>query len=190
LLPRGLNTAVDEQLVQRLIANSARKETYMTSTFTPNKLGRLESAQTVRLDPVAVIQKACKQFIKGLGECQVFQLCRNGSIWIDEADFVGRRVTKNSFTAMGPSSDGAIREYGDRIRAVCLIDFEGIADGFVYSEDEDEEGNPVKPARHQLMYTPKSGRRELLDCLVRNLEFDLESLEVSFCERERAENWR
>jgi hypothetical protein len=120
----------------------------------------------------------CQRFIKSLEEHTIYTLCWNGSLWIDKSAVLNGNLTINNLNALGPRGDSRISQYGSDIGSVLLTDFDGLAELFVLDTDEDDNGNPIEPGPSQLLYTPDTGRRELLDCIQRSLEADFEAVLV------------
>ncbi len=114
----------------------------------------------------------CLQKIKELDAAEVFTLCMNGGLWINESDALHNAVTIDSLHVIGNN----FGQYGYDIGAIMLTNFDGLADVFVLETDEDENGHPVAPNHTQVLFSTETGRERLLDCLPTSLEGDFDGL--------------
>jgi hypothetical protein len=149
-------------------------------------LAEMETARTVRRrKPVGrtrfnkVITAAIREFVQELDEDDVYRLCRGGSIWIDKDDARFGVVDQDSFEVLGSTSDSRVTEYGERIDACCLIDFGGLADGFVFDDGIDDYEDGMDAETEEMLYSEEKGRKALSDCVEASLGGDLDRV---FCQ--------
>jgi hypothetical protein len=140
----------------------------------------------------AQVQSGCKAFIESLDEYQIFALCVGGSIWINLQDYVDGTVDADSFHRLGAARDNATQRAGYELGARLLIDFDGMADSFVFPDDEDCDGNPAVPDDWQVMYSSAAGRKVLLECLGYDFEWHMDGLLDALADEESSrekEEW-
>lgn len=146
-------------------------------------LAEMATAQTaVRRKPVSrkrfdkVITAAIREFVEGLDEDNVYRLCRGGSIWIDKDDARFGAVDQDSFEVLGSTSDSRVTEYGESIGACCLIDFDGLADGFVFDDGIDDDEDEMDAETEVMLYSEEKGRKGLMFCVESSLDGDLDQV--------------
>ncbi len=122
------------------------------------------------------LRDVCTRFVQDLDDDTVFLLCWSGSLWISEKALRTGKVTTLNLHALGLCWDNITRQYAFDLGALCLVDFDGLADRFVLDTDEDDEGNPLEPGPAQVLYTAKTGRHELLECIHHGLDVELDRL--------------
>jgi hypothetical protein len=145
------------------------------------EVAEMESPQTARRRRKAsrkqfdkAITGAIREFVKELNGDDVHRLCRGGSIWIDKDDARYGVVDEDSFEVMGHTSDSRVTEYGERIGACCLIDFDGLADGFVFDDGVDDYEDEMDAETEEMLYSEEKGRKALLYCVEASLDGDLD----------------
>jgi hypothetical protein len=140
----------------------------------PRSAGRSREVSRKRFDKAIMI--AIREFVKKLDEDDIYRLCQGGSIWIDKDDARLGHVDADSFEVLGSTSDSRVTTYGEEIGAHCLIDCDGLADGFVFEDDIDADGDEIEAESEDLLYSEEKGRKTLLDCVKRSIKGDLDNL--------------
>jgi hypothetical protein len=120
--------------------------------------------------------RICLQYILELDGKSIRKLCWSGSLWVDKSDVFSGTVTLDSLHTLGVCWDSITRQCAREIGAVLLTSFEGVADQFV--DDEDEDGNKLKPARGQTTYTTEAGRSALMEVFQTGFDGDFDGLMV------------
>lgn len=152
--------------------NQPHGEEGLAVMTTAQTAGRRKPVSRKRFDKV--ITAAIREFVERLDEDDVYRLCRGGSIWIDKGDARYGDVDKDSFEVLGSASDSRATEYGEGVGACCLIDFDGMADGFVFEDGIDYDENEMDAETEAMLYSEEKGRRGLMFCVESRLDGDLD----------------
>lgn len=137
---------------------------------------KVETATASREQFDKSIEIAIREFVKELDEDDVYRLCRGGSIWIDKDEARFGTVDQDSFEVLGSTSDSRVTEYGESIGACCLIDFDGLADGFVFDDGIDDYEEGMDAETEEMLYSEEKGRKALLYCVEASMEGDLDKV--------------
>lgn len=129
----------------------------------------------------AGVQSALGAFIKGLHEKTLHKIVRyEGSIWVDQDDFLSDSLSAESFDVFGRARDGVTQQMAWRQNLVLAVDLEGMASGYYFGEDDE-----VFDQRAQQIYTPASARKWLLELNCQGGIFDQIGEEVEAVDREQ-----
>ena len=115
------------------------------------------------------MESSAVDFIMDLDAPDVFLLCMSGSLWVNENDVRRQNVSVGSYTTFGLASDGATRQAAWRLGASLFINFNGLAEGFVFPEDF-EPDEPIICGPIDVVYTTDAGRKILVDCVHSSIE--------------------